>query len=221
MGPNGCGKSTFSKVLAGNSSYKIENGEITFLEKNLLDLSPEVRAHEGLFLAFQAPPEISGVTTYEFLRLACNERRKYFNQQEYTPIEFFDVLEKAFQKLKFKFPKDFLDRNFNEGFSGGEKKRNEILQLILLEPKLTILDEIDSGLDIDALKGICLTLKENFQKNSSLLVITHNPKILEYLEPDFIHVMIEGKIRKTGSKELVTLVEKQGYEFEKAEIPVS
>ncbi len=214
MGPNGCGKSTFSKVLAGNSAYIIENGEIFFKEKNLFSLSPEIRAHEGFFLAFQSPPEISAVTTYDFLRLACNEKRKYWNLPEYTPIEFFNVLEKVFEKLKFQFSKDFLDRNLNEGFSGGEKKRNEILQLLLLEPKLIILDEIDSGLDIDALKGICFTLKENLPKDSSLVVITHNPKMVEFLEPDFLHIMLQGKIWKTGSKELLSLVERKGYDLE-------
>jgi len=211
MGPNGCGKSTLSKVLVGHPNYKLEKGNIFFLNKEITNLSPELRSHEGLFLAFQYPPEISGVSTYDFLRLSFNEKQKYSGLKEMDPIEFMSKIQAMVKKIKIK--EEFLSRNLNEGFSGGEKKRNEVLQMILLQPKLILLDEIDSGLDIDALKLICQTLKENLSKDSSLLVITHNPKMLDYLEPDYIHVMLNGKIWKTGERELVDIVEKEGYDI--------
>jgi Fe-S cluster assembly ATP-binding protein len=211
MGPNGCGKSTFSKVLVGHPSYKVEKGNIFFLDQEITYLSPELRSHEGIFLAFQYPPEISGVTTYDFLRLAFNQKQKYFGLKELDPIEFMIKIQEIVNKIKIK--EEFLNRNLNEGFSGGEKKRNEILQMILLQPKLVILDEIDSGLDIDALKLICQTLKENLSSESSLLVITHNPKMLDYLQPHYIHVMLNGKIWKTGQRELVDILEKEGYDI--------
>jgi Fe-S cluster assembly ATP-binding protein len=211
MGPNGCGKSTFSKVLVGHPNYKVEKGNIFFLDKEITELSPELRSHQGIFLAFQYPPEISGVMTYDFLRLAFNQKQKYFGLKELDPIEFMVKIQEIVNKIKIK--EEFLNRNLNEGFSGGEKKRNEILQMILLQPKLIILDEIDSGLDIDALKLICQTLKENLSKESSLLVITHNPKMLDYLEPNYIHIMLNGKIWKTGKRELVDILEKEGYDI--------
>ena len=152
MGPNGCGKSTLSKIIAGHPSYKIENGTILFSNKNLLELSPEERSHEGIFLAFQYPVEISGVTNYDFLRLAYNEKQKYLKKPEITHLEFMGLVEKYLKKLKI--PTEFLNRDLNQGFSGGEKKRNEILQMLLLEPELIILDELDSGLDMDAIKII-------------------------------------------------------------------
>lgn len=211
MGPNGCGKSTFSKVLVGHPNYIVENGRISFLGKDITELSPEKRALEGIFLAFQYPPEISGVSTYDFLRLAYNEKQKHLGLKEFDPIEFFQVVNDSLKKVKLS--DNFLSRNLNEGFSGGEKKRNEILQMILLQPKLVILDEIDSGLDIDSLKLICQSLKDNLHNESSLLVITHNPKMIDYLVPNYIHLMINGKISKTGSKEIIEIIEKEGYEI--------
>ena len=209
MGPNGSGKSTLSKVLAGHPSYSVENGKVSFLEKDLLSMSPEIRSHEGIFLAFQYPIEITGVTNYDFLRISYNEKRKYLNQSEIDPLQFLELTDKALKKLKFK--NEFLNRNLNEGFSGGEKKRNEILQMLLLKPKLVILDEIDSGLDVDALKIICETIKNNLDPDSSLIVITHYSRVLNYLEPTYVHIMIDGKIIKTGNLELVELLEKEGY----------
>jgi Fe-S cluster assembly ATP-binding protein len=210
MGPNGSGKSTLSKILAGHPSYSVDNGTIEFCEKDLLDMSPEIRSHEGVFLAFQYPIEISGVTNYDFLRIAYNEKRKYKKETELDPLEFMELTQKTIQKLKMK--PEFLNRNLNEGFSGGEKKRNEILQMLLLDPKLIILDEIDSGLDIDAIKIICDGIVNNLAKDSSLIVITHYPKILNYLKPTHVHIMIDGKIVKTGNLELIDYLEKEGYE---------
>jgi Fe-S cluster assembly ATP-binding protein len=210
MGPNGSGKSTFSKILAGHPSYQVTNGSVNFCEKNLLEMAPETRSHEGLFLAFQYPIEISGVTNYDFLRIAYNEKRKYLKEKELDPLEFMEITQNLLKKLKMK--SEFLNRNLNEGFSGGEKKRNEILQMLLLEPKLIILDEIDSGLDIDAIKIICETINENKGKNSSLILITHYPRILSYLKPDFVHIMMNGKIIKTGNMEIVEYLEREGYE---------
>ena len=211
MGPNGSGKSTLSKILAGHPSYNVLDGNVTFLGKNLLELSPEIRAHEGLFLAFQYPIEIPGVTNYDFLRIAYNEKQKYFNKEELDPLEFMKLSQTLLEKLKMR--SEFLNRNLNEGFSGGEKKRNEILQMLLLAPKLVILDEIDSGLDIDALKIICENINSNLPPNSSLLVITHYPKILTYLNPTSVHIMMDGKIVKSGNMELVEHLEKEGYKY--------
>jgi Fe-S cluster assembly ATP-binding protein len=210
MGPNGSGKSTLSKILAGHPSYSVDSGTISFCEKDLLNMSPEIRSHEGIFLAFQYPIEISGVTNYDFLRIAYNEKRKYQKRPELDPLEFMELTQITIKKLKMK--PEFLNRNLNEGFSGGEKKRNEILQMLLLDPKLIILDEIDSGLDIDAIKIICDGIVNNLAKDSSLIVITHYPKILNYLKPTHVHIMIDGKIVKTGNLELIDYLEKEGYE---------
>jgi Fe-S cluster assembly ATP-binding protein len=196
--------------LAGHPSYSVTNGEILFKEKNLLEMAPEIRSHEGLFLAFQYPIEISGVSNYDFLRIAYNEQRKYENKKELDPLEFMELTQLFLTQLKMK--NEFLNRNLNEGFSGGEKKRNEILQMLLLNPKLIILDEIDSGLDIDALKIICEAIQTNVNKNSSLIIITHYPRILKYLTPTYVHIMKEGKIIKTGNMELVDYLEQEGYE---------
>jgi Fe-S cluster assembly ATP-binding protein len=209
MGPNGSGKSTLSKVLAGHPSYEVKSGSIEFQNQNLLELSPEERSHEGLFLAFQYPLEIAGVTNYDFLRIAYNEKQKYLKKPELDPLEFMTLVQSLLTKLKMR--NEFLNRNLNEGFSGGEKKRNEILQMLLLNPKLVILDEIDSGLDIDALKIICESITTNLHKSSSLVVITHYPRILEYLKPTFVHIMIEGQIVKTGGYELIEQLEESGY----------
>lgn len=210
MGPNGSGKSTLSKILAGHPSYKVKAGSIDFCNKNLLDMSPEERSHEGLFLAFQYPIEISGVTNYDFLRIAYNEKRKFLKEPELDPLQFMELTQILLDKLQMK--NEFLNRNLNEGFSGGEKKRNEILQMLLLDPKLIILDEIDSGLDVDAIKIICEGINNNISKNASLIVITHYPRILNYLKPTYVHIMIEGKIIKTGNIELVDSLEKYGYQ---------
>jgi Fe-S cluster assembly ATP-binding protein len=213
MGPNGCGKSTLSKILAGHPSYKIENGSIDFGDReleNLLLFSPEIRSHKGLFLAFQYPLEISGVTNYDFLRIAYNEKQKYHGLPETNPLDFMTIIQPFLEKLKIR--DEFLTRNLNEGFSGGEKKRNEVLQMLLLKPKFIILDEIDSGLDIDAIKIICDGILKNLPLQTSLLVITHYPKMVSYLKPDFIHIMHKGKIIKTGNIEVVDQLEILGYD---------
>jgi Fe-S cluster assembly ATP-binding protein len=210
MGPNGSGKSTLSKILAGHPSYLIKDGTISFNSKNLLEMSPEMRSHEGLFLAFQYPLEIPGVTNFDFLRIAYNENKKYHGIRELDPLEFMELTNSILTKLKIK--PEFLNRDLNQGFSGGEKKRNEILQMLLLNPKLIILDEIDSGLDIDAIKIICENIIKNLPPNSSLIVITHYPRILNYLKPNYIHIMVDGKIVKTGNLELIEELEKKGYE---------
>ena len=210
MGPNGCGKSTLSKILTGHPAYNIESGNILFRNKNLIEMSPEIRSHEGIFLAFQYPLEIAGVTNYDFLRIAYNEKRKYNNIPEIDPLEFMSLTEPLLNKLKI--PGEFLNRDLNEGFSGGEKKRNEILQMLLLDPQLIILDEIDSGLDVDAIKIICTEIMKNKNEKASLIVITHYPRILTYFKPTFVHIMRNGKIIKTGNMELVEELETSGYE---------
>ena len=209
MGPNGSGKSTLSKILTGHPSYKVTHGTINFAEKDLLNLDPEERSHAGLFLAFQYPIEISGVTNFDFLRLAYNEKQKANKLKELDPLEFMEFAQQLITKLKIR--QEFLNRDLNQGFSGGEKKRNEILQMLILNPKLVILDEIDSGVDVDAIKIICDNIVTNVENETSMIVITHYPHILEYLKPDFVHIMIEGKLVKTGGIELVSILEKDGY----------
>lgn len=211
MGPNGCGKSTLSKILTGHPLYNIDSGTILFDQLNLLDLDPEERSHQGLFLAFQYPIEIPGVSNYDFLRLAYNEKQKAKGLPELDPLEFMELTQKYLNKLKIR--PEFLNRDLNQGFSGGEKKRNEILQMLLLQPKLIILDEIDSGVDVDAIKVICENIKENINNETSLIIITHYPRILQYLKPDFVHIMNDGKLIKTGGMELVEQLEEHGYEF--------
>jgi Fe-S cluster assembly ATP-binding protein len=209
MGPNGSGKSTLSKVIAGHPAYKVTKGEIFFKEKNLLEFDPEKRAHLGIFLAFQYPLEINGLSNEEFLRAAYNAKRKYLNLPELDPIQFFEIIIEKLKKINMNT--SFLSRNVNEGFSGGEKKRNEILQLILLESELAILDEIDSGLDIDALKSISTNINTLTVENKSILMITHYQRLLNYIKPDLIHVMSEGKIIKTDNFMLVKELEEKGY----------
>jgi Fe-S cluster assembly ATP-binding protein len=211
MGPNGCGKSTLSKVLAGHTSYQVRKGEVKFHGKDLLSLSIEERAQEGLFLAFQSPVEISGLPTFEFLRIAFNQKQKHLGAKELDPLEFLTYCQEFLQELKIS--EEFFTRNFNEGFSGGEKKRNEILQILVLKPQLVILDEIDSGVDVDSLKLLCHLLKKHLPKESSILLITHYPRILEYLQPDSIHLLLEGKIGVSGGLELAKTVEEKGYDF--------
>ncbi len=210
MGPNGSGKSTLSKILTGHPSYLINKGSISYKNNNLLEVSPEFRSHLGIFLAFQYPLEIPGVTNYDFLRLLYNEKQKYLNKSEIAPIEFLTLLNKYLKELNIS--QEFLNRDLNYGFSGGEKKKNEILQLLLLKPSLVILDELDSGLDVDAIKLICNNLLSKLEKNSSILLITHYPYILKYLKPDYIHIMKDGHIIKTGTADLIDYIIGNGYE---------
>ena len=211
MGPNGSGKSTFSKILAGHPSYEIISGQISFDNKDLFDLSPENRSHAGIFLAFQYPIEIPGVSNEDFLRLAYNSKQKFLNKPEVDPIEFFSIVN---EKLKLvNMSSIFLNRNVNEGFSGGEKKRNEILQMILLESELSILDETDSGLDIDALKIISKGINTFMDSNKAIILITHYQRLLDYIKPDYVHVMQDGIIIKTGNAELAKELEIKGYEW--------
>ena len=195
MGPNGSGKSTFSKVIAGHPAYKVVSGEILFNGNSILDLNPEERSHLGIFLAFQYPIEIPGVSNEDFLRLAYNSKLKSQNIPEVDPIEFLTLIN---DKLKIiDMSASFLNRNVNEGFSGGEKKRNEILQMALLNPQLSILDETDSGLDIDALKVISKGINAYMSSEKAIVLITHYQRLLDYIKPDYIHVMQNGKIVKT------------------------
>ena len=211
MGPNGSGKSTFSKVLAGHPAYSVLGGDILFKGLSILDLEPEERSHLGIFLAFQYPIEIPGVSNEDFLRLAYNSKQRFYNKPEIDPIEFLGVIH---EKLKLvNMSPVFLSRNVNEGFSGGEKKRNEILQMILLDSELAILDETDSGLDIDALKTISMGINNFMDSSKSILLITHYQRLLDYIQPDYVHVIQNGKIVKTGSAELAKELEKKGYEW--------
>ena len=211
MGPNGSGKSTLSKVIAGHPLYSISNGKIFFKGLDIMNLEPEERANLGIFLAFQYPIEIPGVSNEEFLRLAYNSKQKFKNKEEKTPIEFIEIISKKLDSVSMS--PLFLNRNVNEGFSGGEKKRNEILQMILLEPELVILDEMDSGLDIDALKTISSEVNNFMTSEKSIILITHYQRLLDYITPDYVHVMYNGKIIKTGSLELVKKLESHGYEW--------
>jgi len=211
MGPNGSGKSTFSKVLAGHPAYSVLNGDILFKGSSILDLDPEERSHLGIFLAFQYPIEIPGVSNEDFLRLAYNSKQKFYNKSEVDPIEFLTVIT---EKLKLvQMSPLFLSRNVNEGFSGGEKKRNEILQMILLDSDLSILDETDSGLDIDALKTISNGINNFMSPNKSIILITHYQRLLDYIHPTYVHVMQNGNIIKTGSADLAKELENKGYEW--------
>jgi Fe-S cluster assembly ATP-binding protein len=211
MGPNGSGKSTFSKVLAGHPAYSVLNGDIIFKGLSILDLDPEERSHLGIFLAFQYPIEIPGVSNEDFLRLAYNSKQKFYNKPEVDPLEFLAIIN---EKLNFvNMSSSFLSRNVNEGFSGGEKKRNEILQMILLDSELSILDETDSGLDIDALKIISSGINKFMSPQKSIILITHYQRLLDYIKPDYVHVMQDGKIIKTGSAELAKELENKGYEW--------
>lgn len=211
MGPNGSGKSTFSKVLAGHPTYSVSQGDIFFKGASILDLEPEQRSHLGIFLAFQYPIEIPGVSNEDFLRLAYNSKQKFHNKPEVDPLEFLNIIN---EKLKLvNMSSKFLSRNVNEGFSGGEKKRNEILQMILLNSELAILDETDSGLDIDALKTISMGINNFMNPAKSILLITHYQRLLDYIQPNYVHVMQDGKIIKTGSAELAKELEEKGYEW--------
>ncbi|MEB3882048.1 Fe-S cluster assembly ATPase SufC [Lyngbya sp. CCY1209] len=210
MGQNGSGKSTFSKLLAGHPAYEVTGGEISFLGQNILEMEADERALAGLFLAFQYPIEIPGVSNMDFLRVAYNAKRKHQGLEELDVFDFDDLIHEKLEVVKMK--PEFLERSVNQGFSGGEKKRNEILQMALLEPKLAILDETDSGLDIDALKIVANGVNQLANENNSMLVITHYQRLLNYIVPDYVHVMADGRIIKTGSKDLALELEEQGYD---------
>jgi Fe-S cluster assembly ATP-binding protein len=211
MGPNGSGKSTFSKVVAGHPAYSVISGDILFKGDSIIELSPEERSHLGIFLAFQYPIEIPGVSNEDFLRLSYNAKQRFFNQPEVDPIEFLGIVIEKMELVKMS--PQFLNRNVNEGFSGGEKKRNEILQMIVLDSDICILDETDSGLDIDALKIISNGINNFMTKDKSIILITHYQRLLDYIKPTYVHVMQNGRIIKTGSSELAKELEDKGYEW--------
>jgi len=215
MGPNGSGKSTLASVLAGRSDYEVLDGSVEFLGKDLLDMSPEQRAAEGLFLAFQYPVEIPGLNTVNFIKTAVNEQRKYRGQ---PPMDSVTFLKKMKEKMALvNIEQTLLSRSLNEGFSGGEKKRNEIFQMAMLEPRLAILDETDSGLDIDAIRIVSNGVNKLRNKDNAVLVVTHYQRLLDYIIPDFVHVLYNGRIVKSGTKELAFELEEKGYDFIKNE----
>lgn len=209
MGPNGSGKSTLSKVITGHPLYKITEGCIKLNNENITSCEPEERANKGIFLAFQYPVEIPGVSNIDFLRLAYNAKQKNSNQPELDPLSFFDLINQKAKQINIS--PEFLTRNVNEGFSGGEKKRNEILQMSLLNNQLSILDETDSGLDIDALKNIAMSINNFFDPHKAIVIITHYQRLLNYVIPDFVHIMQNGKIIRTGTAELAKTIEREGY----------
>jgi Fe-S cluster assembly ATP-binding protein len=211
MGPNGSGKSTLAQVLSGHPAYAVTAGSITFEGKDLLDLDPEERAQAGVFLAFQYPVEIRGVTNAYFLRSALNAMRKARGQEELDPVDFLEVLDAKLKTIGW--DDSFMQRPVNEGFSGGEKKRNEILQMAVLEPKLAVLDETDSGLDIDALQTVAGAVNTLKRKDNAQIVVTHYQRLLNYIKPDVVHVLAEGRIVKSGGKELALELEARGYEW--------
>ncbi len=216
MGPNGSGKSTFSKILAGHPDYRVTGGEILYLGKDLLAMEPEERAWAGIFLAFQYPIEIPGVSNLDFLRAAYNARQKYRDQPEMDPLDFDDLVREKLSIVKM--DPAFLERSVNEGFSGGEKKRNEILQMAVLEPTLAILDETDSGLDIDALRVVAQGINQLAGPEKAMLLITHYQRLLEYVTPDYVHVMEGGRIVLSGDKTLALELEERGYDWLKEEV---
>jgi len=209
MGPNGSGKSTLAQVIAGRDLYEVTEGEVLYEGRNLLELSPEERAREGIFLAFQYPVEIPGVSNLYFLRTALNAIRKHRGLEELDVMDFMELVRERVKLLGMN--EALLERPVNEGFSGGEKKRNEILQMAVLEPRLAILDETDSGLDIDALKAVAAGINAMRSPERAMIVVTHYQRLLEYVEPDFVHVMADGRIVRSGDKELARELERQGY----------
>jgi Fe-S cluster assembly ATP-binding protein len=215
MGPNGSGKSTLAKILAGHPNYEITGGEIVYKNEIINDIEADQRAHMGIFLAFQYPIEIPGVSNEEFLRVAYNLKQKANSLEELDPIQFFQILDKKLKQVKM--DPSFLNRNVNEGFSGGEKKRNEILQMTVLDSTLSILDETDSGLDIDALRTLSEGINTYRNPTKAIILITHYKRLLEYIKPDFIHIMKDGVIRKTGDSNLAEILEEKGYEWLKEE----
>ena len=216
MGPNGSGKSTLSNVIVGNPKFDVTEGEIIFNGKNLLDLEPEERSHEGVFMSFQAPIEIPGVSMTNFMRAAINAKREYFGQEPLSASDFLKVLREK-RKL-VGLDAHFMSRGVNEGFSGGERKRNEIFQMAVLEPKFSILDETDSGLDVDALRIVAEGFNQLRKPETSALVITHYQRMLDYLEPDFVHVLVNGKVVKEGDASLGYEIEKRGFDWIKEEL---
>ena len=216
MGPNGSGKSTLSSVLVGNPAFEVTKGSVTFYGKDLLELSPEDRSHEGIFLSFQYPVEIPGVSTVNFLKTAVNEIRKYHGQPPYPAGDFLKMIRQKMELVGI--DNKLLNRSLNEGFSGGEKKKNEIFQMAVLEPKLAILDETDSGLDIDALRIVASGVNKLKRPDNSTIVITHYQRLLDYIVPDIVHVLYDGRIVKTAGKELVLELEKYGYDWIKQEV---
>ena len=215
MGPNGSGKSTFAKLLAGHAAYQVTGGEVLFERLDLLALPPEARARAGIFLAFQYPVEIPGVANSQFLRLAYNTAQAARGNDELDPLEFDDLVRDKMKLLDMS--PEFLDRSVNEGFSGGEKKRNEILQMALLDPKLAILDETDSGLDIDALRVVSKGINRLAGKDNAIVLVTHYQRLLNHVVPDYVHVMNDGRIVKTGGKELALELEERGYDWIESE----
>ena len=213
MGPNGSGKSTLAQVLAGREEYEVTEGEVIYDGKNLLDMKPEDRARAGIFLAFQYPVEIPGVSNTNLLKTALNEIRKFRGEEELDAMEFLTLMKKKMQLVEL--DKTLINRSVNEGFSGGEKKKNEIFQMAVLEPKLAILDETDSGLDIDALKIVANGVNKLKNSENSTIVVTHYQRLLNYIIPDFVHVLYKGKIIKTGDKELALELEDKGYDWVK------
>jgi len=211
MGPNGSGKSTLAKVLAGHPQYEVTAGEVLYEGRNLLELSPDERAREGVFMAFQYPIEVPGVSNAQFLRLAYNEKRKHLGEEELDPLEFKDLLKERAKVVEMEA--SFMTRSVNEGFSGGEKKRNEILQMAVLEPKLAVLDETDSGLDIDALRVVANGVNQLLTPDNAIIVVTHYQRLLNYIVPDFVHVLANGLIVRKGGKELALELESKGYDW--------
>lgn len=215
MGPNGSGKSTLASVLAGREDYEVTDGEVIYNGKDLLDMEPDERAHEGIFLAFQYPVEIPGVSTTNFLKTAVNQVREARGQEPLDAVSFLTTMK---EKMKLvEMDQSLLSRSLNEGFSGGEKKRNEIFQMAMLEPTLSILDETDSGLDIDALRVVANGVNKLRSKDKSTIVVTHYQRLLDYIVPDFVHVLYKGRIVKSGSKELALELEEKGYDWIKEE----
>ena len=215
MGPNGSGKSTLTQVLAGNESYAVTKGEVIYEGKNLLEMSPEARARGGIFLAFQYPVEIPGVSNAYFLKAALNEIRTAKGLEEMDAVEFLELLKEKMKMVDM--DASFINRPVNDGFSGGEKKRNEILQMAVLEPKLAILDETDSGLDIDALKIVAHGVNQLRKPDRASIVVTHYQRLLNYIVPDFVHVLVDGRIVKSGGKDLAFQLEEKGYDWVKVE----
>ena len=211
MGPNGSGKSTLAKVLAGHPQYQVTAGEILYEDRNLLEMAPDERAREGLFMAFQYPIEVPGVSNAQFLRLAYNEKQKHRGEEELDPLEFKDLLKQRAKIVEMEA--SFMTRSVNEGFSGGEKKRNEILQMAVLQPKLAILDETDSGLDIDALRVVANGVNQLLTPDNAIIVVTHYQRLLNYIVPDFVHVLADGRIAREGGKELALELESKGYDW--------
>ena len=211
MGPNGSGKSTLAKVVAGHPAYQVTEGEVLYEGKNLMEMSTDERAREGVFMAFQYPIEVPGVSNAQFLRLAYNEKQKHLGAEELDPLEFKDLLKERAKVVEM--DASFMTRSVNEGFSGGEKKRNEILQMAVLEPKLAILDETDSGLDIDALRIVAGGVNQLHNSENAIVLVTHYQRLLNYIVPDYVHVLANGRIAREGGKELALELEEKGYDW--------